>query len=52
MIASLDSLPLMVARTSSDEGCAKAFEKVSLKARPDKGGVLAHSLAFSATNET
>ena len=51
-IAALDSVRLMVARDWSDEGCAKAFKRVSLKTRPNKGGLLAHSQASSATKET
>ena len=42
----------MVARHSSGEDCTKAFKRVSLKARLDKSGLLAHSQALSATKET
>ena len=37
-IAALYSVRLTVTRDSSDEDCAKAFKRVSLKARPDKHG--------------
>ena len=51
-IAALYSVRLTVTRDSSDEECAKAFKRVSLKAHPDKGGLLAHSQALNAAKET
>ena len=51
-IAALDSVRPMVAGHSPGEDCAKAFNRVSLKARLNKGGLLAHSQACSATKET
>ena len=51
-IAALDSVRLMVARDLPDEGRAKAFKRVSLKARPNEGGLLAHSQTLRATKGT
>ena len=51
-IAAIYSVRLTITRESSDEDCTKAFKRVSLKAHPNKGGLLAHSQALNAANET
>ena len=51
-IAAFYSVRLPITRDASDEDCTKAFKRVSLKAHPDKGGLLAHSQALNAANET
>ena len=48
----LGPVRLMVARDSSDEGCAKAFKRVALKARPNKGSLFSQAQALNATKET
>ena len=51
-IAAWDSVRLMVASSPSDEDCPESFKRVSLKTRPNKGDLLAHSPALNATKET
>ena len=51
-LAAWDFVRPMVARDSSDEGRAKAVKRVSLKARLNKGSLLAPSQALNATKET
>ena len=50
-IAAFYSVRLTITRDASDEDCTKAFKRVSLKAHPDKGGLLAHSQALNAAKE-
>ena len=42
-IAALSAARLQLTRDSLDDVCAKAFKKLSLKVRPDKGGSLARA---------
>ena len=42
-IAALYSVRLQLTRDSLDDVCTKAFKKLSLKVRPDKGGSLARA---------
>ena len=44
-------VPLSLARESSRKDVEKAFRKVSCKAHPDKGGLLADFQKLSATND-
>ena len=46
-IAALSAARLQLTRDSLDNVCAKAFKKLSLKVRPDKGGSLAHASCSS-----
>ena len=50
-IAALYSVRLSLTRDAPDEDCIKAFRKVSLKAHPDKGCLLAHSQTLNAAKE-
>lgn len=51
-IAALYSVRLTLTRDSPDEECIRAFKWVSLKAHPDKGGLLAHSQALNTAKDT
>ena len=42
-IAALSAARLQLTRGSLDDVCTKAFKKLSLKVRPDKGGSLARA---------
>ena len=50
-IAALYSCSLELNRDSPDEVVNKAFKKVSLKAHPDKGGLLKHAQALNAAKD-
>ena len=50
-IAAVYSVRLTLTRDSSDEDCIKAFRRVSLRAHPDKGGLLAHSQAINSAKD-
>ena len=47
-IAALYGCRVELTRESPDEALTKAFKRVALKARPDKGGLLKHAQALNA----
>ena len=51
-LAAFYSVQVTVSRDSGDEELLKAFKRVSLKAHPDKGGLLEHAQALNSAKDT
>ena len=51
-LAAFYSVRVTVNRDSSDQEVLKAFKRVSLRAHPDKGGLLEHAQALNSAKDT